>query len=577
MRQPPRWELYAVPAVLRAPGAGWSGSLTAGVHHHVTHPVIGLFGLAPEAYVTADRGIQPGIRMLATNRLFGLSAGGDWNIRTHQIDGLFSFQTAIRRGGLLGRGTLLRVDWLPGRDDALSFGLHVPYRQPFAGRTRRKDTDVDPPAAASMSLSRDPLIPAAEAAMGKVALAASMLLAYTNLYPDTKGKLDYGPSYAVVTRLYEQSLAEAFGVAANNPLLGASIARRAREGLLDDVLIPFDSLFGQVKEDSRSIRALTTNAHARFVAWLRDSCRVSPASQPAMAAVHARWLGVIETSHATLRDQQRDSRLVFLPLQLALTPEEHDEQSEVDALIERAVGHPFTDRNALAYLRSSDIPLEIVRTVFATRDYHVVWTHDFSGKTAGTNRLDEVSYAMVADAYLPALTQAVQRYDSTGHMPLYIIFHDQWYYELHQGRLWMTILENPLGADMKLPGGNADKEAHLRERQQALRAAVKASRRLQEDASARGGDAFLRKAIKVHVNVMLPRDFSFRSHRIIPPIPFVPDNIMRDHRKIVIYDVAEDDPYRGAALILGVGIGENYATGYADPRRSKSAPPRDAH
>jgi phosphatidylserine/phosphatidylglycerophosphate/cardiolipin synthase-like enzyme len=560
MGQPPLWEPYMVPSGVRAADKSWRGALAAGIHRPITNPLVGLLGVTGEVYATIGSGVEPGARILATSRVFGLAAGADWNNRSRELDALFSFQTALRRGGLLGHGTMLRVDWLPRRDDALAMGLHIPLGQRFAGRTRSKDVDVHPPALQRIPLSTERVPAAAEPALTKVAQSAAYLLAYTNLYPEKSPGLQYGQSYAFATRGYAQALAEAFRIAAGNQLLGDTIAARARDGLLDDVIIPYDSLFGQVKEDAKNIRPLTTAAHGAFMRWLRDSSRADPAAHPALLSVHARWLGVIEAVHATLLRQARDSRLVWLPLQLALSEDEYDEQAEVDALIERAVGHPFTDRNALAYLRSADIPLEIVRTVFATRDYHVVWTHDFSGKGEGTNRLDNVSYAMVADAYLPALTQAVQRYDSTGHMPLYIIFHDQWFYELNGGRLWMNILEDPLGADMKLPRGNAEKEAHLRERQQALRAAVHASRRLRQDAAANGGDRFLHKAIKVHVSVMQPSDFSFRSHHIIPPLPFVPDNIMRDHRKVVIYDVSEDDPYRGAALVMGVGIGEHYAS-----------------
>lgn len=94
-------------------------------------------------------------------------------------------------------------------------------------------------------------------ALAKVAAAASMLLAYTNLDPESSGNLNYGPSHAVVTRMYEQGLAEAFGAAANDRITGDSLARRARTGLLDDVLIPHDSLLGQVKEEQH-IRQLTT-------------------------------------------------------------------------------------------------------------------------------------------------------------------------------------------------------------------------------------------------------------------------------------------------------------------------------
>jgi phosphatidylserine/phosphatidylglycerophosphate/cardiolipin synthase-like enzyme len=560
MGQPGRWQPYLVPAGARSADKTWRGSLSAGIHRPITHPVAGLLGIAGEFYGTVDPGVEPGARLLATSRVLGLAAGADWDGRTHQVDGVVSFQTALRRGGVLGHGTMVRADWLPGRGDALNIGLHVPFAQPHLGKTRRRDVDVDPPAPHRMPLSTDRAPGAADAALASVTSAANMLLAYTNLYPERSGELNYGPSYAVITQLYEQALTEAFRVAGGNPVIGERIARRARTGLLNDVLIPFDSLFGQVKEQKGSIRPLTTHAHARFVTWLRDSSRVAAGAQPAVAAVHAHWLRVIEQLHGTLIGQLKDSRLVWLPLQLALIPDEYDEQSEVDALIERAVGHPFTDGNALAFLRSADIPLEIARTIFATRDYHVLWTHDFSGVRADTKRLDEVSYAMVADAYLPALTQAVQRYDSTRHMPLYMVFHDAWYYELRQGRLWLDILEDPLRSDMKLPAGNAEKEAHLRKRQEELRAAVKASWRLQQDATANGGDRFLYKAVKVHVSVVHPSDFSFRSHHILPPLPFTPDNLMRDHRKIVIYDVAEDDPYRGGALVMGVGIGEHYAS-----------------
>ena len=62
------------------------------------------------------------------------------------------------------------------------------------------------------------------------------------------------------------------------------------------------------------------------------------------------------------------------------------------------------------------------------------------------------------------------------------------------------------------------------------------------------------------MSVLLPSDFSFRSHQIVPPFPFVPDNVMRDHRKMVFYDLAEADPYRGALIVMGVGVGEHYAT-----------------
>jgi hypothetical protein len=526
------------------------------------NPVTGLVGVSGEFYASVDPGIRPGARVMATSRVLGLAAGVDWDERSSAIDGILSFQTAILRGGLLGRGSMVRVDWLPGRADALNVGLHVPIGQPFAGRTRSRDIDVEPPAPVQLRLSPAQVPADAEAALARITAAAATLLSYTNLYPERSGQLNYGPSYADVTRNYLEGLVEAFRVASGNALVGERIASRARAGLLDDVIIPYDSLFGQVKDGERSIRPLVSRAHAGFTMWLRDSSRVSASVQPAVISVHSRWLRIIEQVHRNLLLHWRDSRLVWLPLQLALSEEEYDEQAEVDALIARAVGRPFTDQNALAYLRSSDIPLEIARSIFATREYHVLWTHDFAGQRDDTKVVDEIAFSMVADAYLPALTAAIQRYDSTRVFPAYMILIDQFFYAQRNGRLWMDILENPMHARIKLPGpgDHTAREAHLRRRQEELRNAVRSSWLLQQDAIANGGDDWLADVIKVHVNVMHPSDFSFRSHRLVPPWPFVPDNIMREHRKLVLYDLADRDPYRGAAIVMGVGVGEHYAT-----------------
>src|SRR5205085_4114524 len=70
---------------------------------------------------------------------------------------------------------------------------------------------------------------------------------------------------------------------------------------------------------------------------------------------------------------------------------------------------------------------------------------------------------------------------------------------------------------------------------------------------------WLRRVVKVNVNIVAPADFSFRSSHLIPGWPMIPDNLARDHRKLVIYDVSEADPFRGAMILMGVGVGEGYA------------------
>jgi hypothetical protein len=574
--QPTLWpQEAAVVAPLHGDGAG-APILSYGVHHALINPVLGLIGITAEGYAAVDRGAPIGIRGFAASPSLALSAGLDWDLRHGVLDPIVSYKTAIRRGGLLGHGTMLRVDWLPTRGQSFAVGLSVPMFEPLAGRTRPLHTHVsfgrvaDENTAADKARSpmqpsaesHQPLPAAARSALAALDSAAIVLGAYTNAYSrDGERRIASAPgSYAAELARYAGALDRLFQSAGADPAAAARIVRRGRTAVLDDILFPVDSLFGQAKEDSRNIAPLTRAAAAAMHRWLADSSGLAPALQPPVAAAFDAWTAVIEHVNRRLADDADDPRLVWLPLELALTPEQFDEQSEVDTLIARAVGHPFTDDNALTYLRSTDLPLEIARSIYAARDYHVLWTHDFTGRRE-SGAIDDVGFSMVADAYFPALIAAVRRYDSTGVFPAYIILQDEFFYEPRDNRLWMNILQDPLHARIHLPGDTTDREARLRVRQNELRAAVAASPRLQRDAKATGdADGWLRRLIAVHVNIVEPRDFSFRSSHSIPGVPFTPDNIMRDHRKIVFYDLNEANPYRGAMLLMGVGIGEHYAS-----------------
>jgi hypothetical protein len=207
--------------------------------------------------------------------------------------------------------------------------------------------------------------------------------------------------------------------------------------------------------------------------------------------------------HRFISKHWDDSRRVWLPMQLALTPEEHDDQAEIDALIGRVIGRKFTRKNQITYLREDRVQLEIARSIFAARDYHVLWVHDYAG-TRASGKVDAIGFAETANVFFPALTRAVARFDSTGKLTTYMVILDQNFYEPNNGRLWMTILEDPLGAEIKLPGKNDSLETMLRRRQQELRAAVAASRGLQTLAAKHGGDDWLRRTVKVHVDITQP-------------------------------------------------------------------------
>src|SRR5205085_10329382 len=111
------------------------------------NPVLGFLGGTLEGYGSVgEKDVDgAGARALLTSRFFASSFGADWDIRNHRVDALLSWQTAIRRGGLFGHGSMLRVDWLPTRDRLVRVGVTLPTFQPLAGRVRPQATTVSLP------------------------------------------------------------------------------------------------------------------------------------------------------------------------------------------------------------------------------------------------------------------------------------------------------------------------------------------------------------------------------------------------------------------------------------------------
>ena len=561
--QPPLWDFDAsvVAPVHTGETSSWPW-LSGSVHHAIINPVTGLLGVTGEGYLAVN-GRSGGARLFAESKALAVSAGVDWSASLRRLSPIISYETAVRRGGLFGHGSMLRIDWLPTRSQTIAIGASVPLNRPLAGRTRPRRTHVR---LAASGASMPPVArPAAitPADVDRLRAAASVVGAFSNAYSVRAATLirNARDGYAAAIADYDSLIEHLFVGSAGDSAVARRAEARGRANLLDRVLIPLDSLFGQAKENPTDIRPLTGAALASFSRWCNDSTRVTPNERVRLEAAFSTWLDAVADVYREMLTDANDSRLAWAPLALALHADQFDEQSEVDSLIARTVGHPFSDQNALTYLRSSDLPLEIARSIDATRTYHVLWTHDFAGRRE-TGAIDNVAYSMVADAYLPALTAAVKRYDSTGVFPTYIILQDEFFYEPRDNRLWMDILQDPLHASIRLKGDTTpQREAHLLARQAELRAAVRASTRLQRDAAASGNpEHWIRKTVSVHVNIVEPYDFSFRSSHSIPPIPFTPDNIMRDHRKLVFYDLTEARPYDGALLLMGVGIGEHYAS-----------------
>lgn len=568
MGQPPRlkWQ-----GSLVADPSGGRGLGAVALQRDLSNAMVGLAAARLEGVAGGgDRGVEGGARLLAVSPLAHLHAGLDYDARRGTLSWLVGSEFNVRRGGIFGLGTRLRLDWLPGRDDAWQVGVTVPLGQ-RAGRTR--------PARDHIRLARPNSPDVAAAAVGAFAAHRTEFRAaaeaVTRVAMPLRSRLGPDPDVAVAedvrdvgaletpdrlstrmlqawTALFRAAL-EADGTPSQAELLGR-VTARARSITLDDIVLPFDGLLGQ-RRTPATLQVFAVPAARRFEAELQRETGLTAAQRAASLAAFRAAAAELDGVRAGIRAAWHPDWRVFLPLQVALAPEDADTQAELDALLERASGQRFTDGNRVAYVINEAFQFEFTRTVKRAERYHVLWVHDVRGK-GETGPLDRVS-AMHAREYLEALAMRVEQYDASGTLPQYFIILDQFYYQANDGRRWMTLLERPLDDPIVFPAAYAEEQQALRDAQQRLRAAVAGSPRLQAQ-RARFGEQWLRDLVKVHVSITHPSDFSFWASGLIPLVG-MPDNLMRDHRKIVFHDIDEDDPYRGEAIFTGMGLGEHYA------------------
>jgi hypothetical protein len=587
--QPSRTYFYGTGTL----GLDWRGehnpapSLYAGigVTRSLGNPVEGLLAASGEMYggVRSAR-VDGGVRALVQVPSLRLTVGADYNARDNRFAALLGVTLALRRGGVFGGGSVLRAEWSSPPLDALRATVVIPVRQPAAGRTRPHRDRVDVPVRGSHAIPPPLDAPGLEEALAGVRTAAERMQHLIVPYLDRRGSdprvalapliaellspppIDgiNGPGLQVdrVVAAYHSALVRAFSIAASAAPLppgsttpeGETAAARARAALLEHVLYPYDHLLGQWKTRT-SLAGFGTHARGGFARDVVSMTTLAPERETALLYVFQQLL---ETVQRLEREELRlwgDSRTIWLPLQLGLRPEDHDTQQELDAILEAVMAVRFTDGNRVWYVINDQFQNEVIRSIQRAEDYHVLWIHDFSGRN-DLGQPDAQSLRYVVDAYFAALVRRVREYDVRRRIPIYMVFLDQHYYERNRGRLWLDLLERPLGRVPRLPPGSEALEKTIRIHQVELRDAIAASHLLQAEARQYGGE-WLRNLIMVHVSVTYPADPSFWSHQMIPVLG-VPDNIMRDHRKIVFYDVSEDDPYRGLALYTGMGIGEHY-------------------
>ena len=590
--QPPRRHGYA------SVGLGFDGGRGAqfepdpiivgglGITKDLSNPVTSVLAGSVETFLSA-RGtvVDGGARAFFVSTALRLSAGIEYRARDDRLAPFFGLTMPVRRGGVFGGGTLLRAEFVPRDKGIARLSVLVPIAQPRAGRTRPRSDRIDVTVRPSAPIARpagaaaldsvfvniraaadrieDLLVPALDVPgpdpeQALAPLIARLRAAPPFLQPDT----NQGLNIDATVRFYHTELARAFSIAVSGERIppgtstaqGDTLAARARAVLLEHALFPFNRLLGQNKTDE-TLRGLSVRASGTFARELVALEPLRPEREAAVQYVFQELLTVIDAVRAGAARTWHDSRLLWLPLQLALRAEDYDTQEKIDRLVERAVGRSFTNGNRVWYIVNAQFQSEVIKSIRDARAYHVLWIHDFRGRNE-LGEPDAQSLRFVIDAYLDALTARVRAYDSVRVLPVYMVFLDQHYYEANHGRLWLDFLEHPLDSLPKLDQRFAGFRTRVRQAQLALRQAVDDSRLLQAEAAQYGG-AWLRNQIKVQVNITNPADPSFWSRGLMPGIG-IPDNVMRDHRKIVFYDVTEEDPYRGLAIYTGMGVGEHY-------------------
>src|SRR6266699_995885 len=314
--------------------------------------------------------------------------------------------TEVYLGGFVTRGSLLRLDWYPLAHHTFTLSVAAPLGDRLDGRNRPiRDYVIVAPAFYAPVPYRATNT-ALTAILDSLRVSAEWIRRLTAPFLDQDGRdasvgvartaryvAELQAHLAVRSvdaevRLFHHEMERAFAVAARAP--PDELAQHCRDILLDEVLLPYDRLLGRKKHHD-SLKEFSMAARGRFSRCVVSSGTVAPDRTADVLFVFESLTDILEGVRHRAAKEWDDARLAWLPLQYALLPEDHDEQAELDALIERATGVSFTDDNHVSYVANLQFHWELRRMLHETRDYHVLWIHDFPAVTS-TKALDWASF-----------------------------------------------------------------------------------------------------------------------------------------------------------------------------------------
>lgn len=575
--QPKRWHWQAglgAGPYFEGPGTAFMVRAVGGVYHAPLNPIIGLVELGMEAYAGARDGrAEAGVRALVQVPYASAGIGADYNLERGRLDMFVTSHTPVRRGGVFTRGSLLRFDWYPLRSHSFTVGVSVPLGDRLAGRNRPIRDYVVVSGDLRSPAPHRAIDPAILAALDSLRVSAEWIRRVVVPFLDQDGRnanVAMARTARYVTELqahlavrsveqevraFHAHMEQIFALASGNPTAGRDLGRGAREILLDEILLPYNRMLGRKKRRD-TLQSFSVAARGRFGGWVAASGQVPSGRAGHVMFAFQQLTEILEAVRRRAAKEWDDPRLVWLPLQYALLPEDYDEQAELDRLLERATKVDFTDHNRVSYVANLHFHWELLKMIRETRAYHVLWIHDFPATTS-VGGLDWASFLQVVDGYLKTLADRVEAYDSSGTLPSFFIFLDQHYYEQRKSRVLMGVLEDPLRASATLSLGGPQDAERLTRALERLRTAVSNSRRLKAEAREYGDD-WLRNRVKVHINITNRPDATFWGGGLVSSVFGYPDDMMRDHRKIAFRDVSEDDPFGGTAILTGMGVGQQY-------------------
>jgi len=523
--------------------------------------------------VTVETGLQVGKNTIGGTAtlyatLFGLQNGVEYDTRRNKFLYRLAVDIVAKRGGLSGFGNRLRLEYVPGTKTVhVGLTINSPWKRYRHNRPRLSYVRLT-----RNKSSHKPVIPESQflrELLGQIQQSLKRIdeLLTPRLVYDidshrqvkkfnrnvevlqelTSGN---GNGFLAEDSIYHKTLRDVFTfISEGDEKTGNKLAELSEIAILEDLVVPFNRLFGQRKRPF-DLCQFKTAAMKRFESSISNIfSEQNTDKQDAAMMIFEHTITAIQKVAERHNDRWDEARLVWLPLNYGLQPEQYDSQEEVEQIVGLVTGRTISNANSIQYLHNDRYYHELENMVRETEYYHVLHIHDVCGKRIGIT--DEISWRFAINGYIESFINAIEEIDSGERklLPQFMIFLDQFYYEKNKSKTVISFLEK-LYEPGKLKIDDDSLKDQVKQAHYRLRKAIENSSTFSTKP-----DSTLKKLFRVHINITNTFD----------PV-YSEDAIARDHRKLTFRDVFEDDPAMGVAIFTGMGVGSLYVGSCWDDR-----------